>query len=317
MDDATAAQRVDLAELAKRRTPLCVEWPTVVVVVSCWSTFVALLVWHDHLPAVVVVALFALAGGWYMSVQHEVLHGHPTPWHRLNVALAIVPLSLWLPFPVYRNSHLLHHSSDLTEPGLDPESFYVDQATWDSASGWRRVLLRVNRTLVGRLLVSPAMGFVAVVTSEFVAMRTDPRVRRTWLEHVAGSAIVCGVVFGVADVPVWQYVLGYCYFGMSVTALRSFAEHLAVAEPTERSAVVLSGRFFGVLFLYNNLHHTHHALPGAAWYRLPALTDEMGAIEIARGSAGLYAGYGELIRRYAFRPFSTPVTPLARTSDLR
>jgi fatty acid desaturase len=102
-----------------------------------------------------------------------------------------------------------------------------------------------------------------------------------WLIHLASAAVVAWIVFGVADVPVWQYLLGACYLGMSVTYIRSFVEHLGVAEPATRSAVVRSNWFFGLLFLNNNLHHTHHTLPGAAWYRLPVLTDEIAADDAA------------------------------------
>ena len=31
------------------------------------------------------------------SLQHEIVHGHPTRWQDVNRALGMVPLSLWLP----------------------------------------------------------------------------------------------------------------------------------------------------------------------------------------------------------------------------
>ena len=124
-----------------------IEWPTLLVAVGCWGGFAALLVWHDRLPAVAVVVAFALLGGWYMSLQHEVIHGHPTPWRRVNHALVAIPLSLWLPFGLYRELHLVHHRSDLTTPGTDPESFYISPERWDAASRPYRLALRINRTL--------------------------------------------------------------------------------------------------------------------------------------------------------------------------
>ena len=42
-------------------------------------------------PSLLVVILGVLAA-WYGSLQHEVIHGHPTPWGRVNVALAAAPL---------------------------------------------------------------------------------------------------------------------------------------------------------------------------------------------------------------------------------
>jgi fatty acid desaturase len=310
MTDAGVAAQSLVVEQEPRQT-IDVEWPTLLVALGCWAGFVALLVWHDRLPAVVVVLAFALLCGWYMSLQHEVIHGHPTPWRWLNHALVWTPLSLWLPFGLYRDLHLVHHRSDLTTPGSDPETFYVSPETWDAASRTRRLALRANRTMVGRLLIGPALGPPAQLVHEVGLLRRDRDRRRMWAGHLLAAAAVGWVVFGIADVPVWQYVLGYCYLGMSVTYVRSFVEHLAVPLPATRSAVVRSNWFFGLLFLNNNLHHTHHTLPGAAWYRLPALTDEMDAADAAADGAGVYAGYGEVMRRYGLRAFSTPVHPLA------
>jgi fatty acid desaturase len=288
-----------------------IEWPTLVVALACWASFAALLAWHEHLPSIAVVAGFALSGGWYMSLQHEVIHGHPTPSHRVNHALAVAPLSLWLPFGLYRELHLVHHRSDLTTPGADPESFYISPERWDSAPAPLRLALRANRTMVGRMLIGPALGPPAQVAGELRKALTDRDVRRTWAVHLLAAGLTAWVVFGVADVPVWQYLLGYCYLGMSVTYVRSFVEHLAVPAPATRSAIVRSNWFFGLLFLNNNLHHTHHTLPGAAWYRLPRLTREIAADEAAVDGAGCYSGYGEVMRRYGLRAFSTPVHPLA------
>ena len=62
----------------------------------------------------------------HSSLQHEIAHGHPTRWPRFNRLLAIVPLSLWLPYARYQQMHLAHHHDDrLTDPIDDPESFYL------------------------------------------------------------------------------------------------------------------------------------------------------------------------------------------------
>ncbi|MEX1104767.1 MAG: fatty acid desaturase [Ilumatobacteraceae bacterium] len=286
------------------------EWPTILVALGCWGGWVALLVWHASLPWPLVLVCFALLGGWYMSLQHEVLHGHPTPWPRVNTAIAFLPLSLWLPYRVYRDSHLVHHEVELTAPGIDPESFYVSPEQWEAASPLRRRMLLASRTFVGRLTVGPLLGPPGLVASELRLARNDRSLARMWTIHLVWVAVISAVVFGVADVPVWQYLIGYCFMGMSVTYIRSFVEHLAVAPPATRSAVVRSNWFFGLLFLNNNLHHAHHALPGAAWYRIPRLADEMDAAGAAAAGAGVYRGYGQVIRQYAFRPFSTPVSPM-------
>ena len=109
--------------------PTRVEWPTVAVWCTIAAGFAALLRWHDELPTVLVVAGFAVLAAWYNSLQHEVIHGHPTPSRRVNVAIASLPIGLVIPFGWYRSSHLAHHRDQhLTDPTLDPESFYVSAA---------------------------------------------------------------------------------------------------------------------------------------------------------------------------------------------
>jgi len=57
---------------------------------------------------------------WHSSLQHELLHGHPTPWQGVNRAIGLIQLSLWLPYDVYRASHLAHHQDEtLTNPQHD------------------------------------------------------------------------------------------------------------------------------------------------------------------------------------------------------
>lgn len=297
------------------RTPDRIEWPTVGVAVAIWGSWAALVLGHRALPWPVLVIGLAVVGGWYLSLQHEVVHGHPTPWRMVNLVLAGPPISLWLPFDVYRRTHLEHHEVELTMPGVDPESFYVDPQTWASAGPVRRTLWKVNRTMVGRLVIGPSLGIPSLLRQELASIRSDRRARMVWGRHLVGAALIGVAVIGFVGVPWWQYVLGAGYFSLSVGYIRSFVEHLAVPAPATRSAVVRSGHVFGLLFLYNNLHHTHHARPGVAWYRLPALTEQLGSVESARAGAGYYRGYAEVFRRYAFRPFSTPVHPLMSAGD--
>lgn len=295
------------------RLPERIEWPTVAVAVGVWSLWAVMVLAHRSIPWPVSLGGLAIAGGWYMSLQHEVIHGHPTPWRWANLALAAWPLSFWLPYPVYRDEHLEHHEVELTVPGVDPESYYVTPEQWASAGGLRRALLRANRTYLGRIVLGPLLGVPSHVLGQLRLAARDTRYRRVWALHLAVVAALAWVIFVVAGMPAWEYLVGYCWFGVSVTYTRSFVEHRAVGSSEQRTAFVESGKLFGLLFLFNNLHVTHHARPGVAWYRLPALSDEIGAADIARGGAGYYRTYREVIGRYALRPFDTPVHP--RTSE--
>lgn len=287
-----------------------IEWPTVGIAVGVWGGWAAMLVFHDRLPWPLVVIGFALLGGWYMSFQHEVLHGHFTPWWWFNDLVGGVPTHLWMPYEVYRETHLAHHQVELTVPGVDPESFYVTPEQWAAANPVRRALWRANRTFVGRMLLGPAIGPPMLVVSRLRRAMHDRAEARVWALHLLQAAVVAYVVFVVAGVPVWQYLLGYVYFGMSVTYIRSFVEHLATPAPDHRTAVVRSNWFFGLLFLNNNLHVTHHALPSAPWYRYRELGESLGSEQIAAEGAGLYRGYFDVIRRFGVRSFDQPITPL-------
>ncbi|MEO7397028.1 MAG: fatty acid desaturase [Ilumatobacteraceae bacterium] len=290
------------------------DWPTLAVIAAFWLSFAVLVVNSDHVPSVAVVIALGLLGCFYMSLQHEVIHGHPTRSRRLNWALVGIPLGLVMPFSRYGATHLAHHNSDITNPLDDPESFYVLAETWEHAGRLHRTFLTVNRTLAGRLVLGPAVMAWRSVSFDFPLAARQAEVRLAWLAHVIGSGVVLTVIYQ-SPLPIWLYLLGFVYIGSSLTSLRSFAEHRVSPGETKigapRSAVVRSGRFFGLLFLNNNLHYTHHQLPGAAWFRLPELTGVLDSAAVVADSAGTYDGYGEIVRRYLFRPFEQPVHPMS------
>ena len=269
------------------------------VAVAIAAGFAAVLAAHESMPTLVVVALLAVLGAWYNSLQHEVIHGHPTPWRSVNTAMAALPLGLVVPFTVYRDIHLAHHRADpLTAPDTDPESFYVSVETWRRCGAVRRAMLLAMRTLTGRMVLGPpvaALGWWRRMT-----------VTRA-VTHLAGVALVL-VVVAASGLPVWLYVVGVAWCGGALSLLRSFVEH-RLPDAGTRSAVVHAGWFFSLLFLNNNLHHTHHARPGVPWFELPALHARLDADRLAAAGAGLYTGYGEIARRYLFRPFDRVIVP--------
>jgi fatty acid desaturase len=299
-----------------RTTPLPnrTEWPTVAVAGCIAAGLVAVVLFHERMPMALTVAVLSVLGAWYGSLQHEVIHGHPTRWHRVNLAFVVAPLGLVVPFWVYRESHLTHHiDENLTDPLLDPESYYVAPALWHEAGALHRSLLQVRRTLLGRLLLGPVVAAYGV--ARFMWRDNSVVGRLRFVRAVCGSALLLLVV-RAAGVPVWMYVVGFGYFGQSLSQVRSFAEHRAV--PTgERAAVVTSNWFWRLLFLNNNFHVTHHRFPGVSWFCIPDLHRTLTSDADAAAGAGLYRGYGEIFRRYLVRPFCQPVSPLlvASSSD--
>jgi fatty acid desaturase len=292
-------------------TRAAIEWPTVLLIALLYAAWAGLTWFHDALPAWAWVVLAGIVGTWWGSVQHEAIHGHPTRWQRLNTALATPPFCLWLPFRRYRHSHLAHHRDErLTDPLDDPESRYWTPAQWQALSPIARVLVAAQATLLGRLLIGPFWSIARYWRAEWRFIRGGNRkVARIWAWHALWVALVLAWAIGVCGVPPWQYVLGFVVLATSLTLIRSFAEHRAAEAVEHRTAIVERGGVLGLLFLFNNLHVVHHALPRVPWYQLPA---EFAARreEWVRLNGGLvYAGYGELFRKFLLRPHDAPLHP--------
>jgi fatty acid desaturase len=287
-----------------------VEWPTVAVAAAIAAGFTAMLSFHERLPALAEIAVLAVLAAWYGSLQHEVIHGHPTPWRWINTSMAIVPLTLVVPFRSYRAHHLAHHEiRDLTDPDDDPESWYVTAETWAAAGSVLRWYLSATRTLLGRLVLGPPVVAARWLAAGVRDLRTPSAVARS-AGHVAAVAGVLLVV-RATGLSWWTYVIGVVWAGGALTLLRSFAEH-RMTDAGPRSAIVRTGRCFSLLYLNNNLHHTHHVRPGLPWFELPAADTLLAAdAEVAAG-AGLYAGYRDIARRYLLHPFDTPVRAASR-----
>src|ERR1700691_5820641 len=116
------------SRLRKRRP---VEMPTLLLILATYGTWLLVTAEYGHWPLWVVLPTTIVALVLHSSLQHEIIHGHPTPSSRINRLLGIVPLSLWLPFERYRQTHLLHHVDErLTDPHDDTESNYWAAEQW-------------------------------------------------------------------------------------------------------------------------------------------------------------------------------------------
>ena len=96
------------------------------------------------------------------------LHGHPTGNRLLNEAMIFATPSFWLPYQRYKQTHLAHHNdANLTDPRLDPESYYLLPETWAQVQGIRRALSSSTTRCAGRMLIGPAISIVRSGPSEF------------------------------------------------------------------------------------------------------------------------------------------------------
>lgn len=298
---------------APRRERATIERPTIALAALIYAGWLAATYWHDRLNPIALAAVGGWLIAWQSALQHEVIHGHPTPWRRLNDALGAPPLSLWMPYEIYRRSHLAHHASEtLADPSQDPEARYLSRGQ-GAPHRWALAAARLQATLTGRLVLGPILevGRFLAVEAGRVA-RGEPGRRAIWARHLAGVAIIGAWLQVACGLNLGEYLLLFVYPGVALTLLRSFAEHRADAVPGHRVAVVERAPLFGLLFLNNNLHAVHHLWPGLAWWRLPGRFRAEREVVLAGNGGLLYAGYADVARRFLFRPHDAPVYPLAQ-----
>jgi fatty acid desaturase len=246
-----------------------------------------------------------------MSLQHELLHGHPTRHAELNRLFGLMPLAAWYPYDVYRDSHLAHHRDELlTIPGVDPESNYVDASTWQGMNWWRRFLCRSMRTVAGRFLLGPAITIFHVWADIFTGLgQRGWRAARTWAEHLALLTLLLWWVGEQSGIAPLHYLFGIAYPALGLAMMRSFYEHRPAHLPGHRIVVNEAGLFWRLLYLNNNYHAVHHAVPGLAWYRIPSLWRAQHDQLLAANGQFRLQGYGRLFWRHLFRPIDSPQHP--------
>lgn len=290
-----------------------VEWPTVLLIAATYSGWaaVALFVWPVYPVLAVILLGFLLA--MQSSLMHEASHGHPTRRNWLNELLVGLPIGLVYPFRRFRALHLRHHADEsLTDPFDDPESYY--RAFWqhEDLPTLLKLLLRANNTMVGRFVLGPLLGTLGFLLAESRLLASgDPAIRRAWLVHAAGLAVVLPVIIIGFGIPPWLYILGPVWLGQSLISVRTFAEHQWSERPEGRT-IIIERSPLSLLFLNNNLHFVHHKSPAVAWYRLPGLFRERRAEWVAMNKGYVFPNYTALLRSYAFKAKEPVVHPVLR-----
>jgi fatty acid desaturase len=289
-----------------------IEKPTLGLAALIYGGFAIVTYAHDAMPWWLFAALAAWLVAWQSSLQHEILHGHPTRSRRFNRVLAIAPLSLWLPYETYRLSHLRHHRDEqLTDPLDDPESRYVTPEDWGRLGPLGRQMLAAQKTLAGRLILGPAWMIVHFLAEEAAKIVDGDRATlRIWAEHFLYAVPVVLWVTVVCGIDPLTYLALVIYPAVSLLLIRSFAEHKAADGVAERTAIVENSRILGLLFLHNNLHAVHHERPAMPWYEIPAWYRANRERLLAENGGHIYDGYGEVFRRYLFASHDSVVHPI-------
>ena len=168
-----------------RRVRKAIEWPTIVLAAIIYGFWGLLTFFHAAIPIWIWIPLGAWTVAWQTSLQHEIIHGHPTTNRTVNRLLGSWPLLLWLPYESYRIAHLLHHRDErLTDPLDDPESHYWTREQWDQLSPLHALVVRANSTFLGRVTVGPARSMYCFLSREFKAVRDGNTMhRRIWAGH--------------------------------------------------------------------------------------------------------------------------------------
>lgn len=285
--------------------------PTWLVAAAIYGAWTTLTILHDRLPLPLLVLLGGIVTAWHGSLQHETIHGHPGGSRIARWLIGAPPLSLWLPYEVYRETHQRHHATEhLTDPSHDPESAYRTRDEWSRIGPVRRALALASRTVAGRLVLEPLVMIARFLGAEAMELRRRTEGRgRAWFIHGFTVLLVVAWLAEVAHLPLWKYVLAFVYPGASLTLLRSFAEHRPDRERDRRTTIVEADVFFRLLFLNNNLHVIHHRSPHLPWFELPRAWANERTTFIGQHPDLVHAGYWRLLARHAVRPISPPELP--------
>lgn len=300
-----------MSDLRKNRP--AVEWPTLCMMAFCYVTFVIGTTWASALFLPLGMILTTLAIALHSSLTHEVLHGHPFRNQRLNDLLVFPALGLAIPYYRFRDTHLAHHQdSILTDPYDDPESNYLDPTIWAALPVWKQALHRFNNTLLGRLVIGPAMGQVAFMACDWRSIRdSDTAVLKGWLWHIPAVLLVLWWMAWVMTLPVWAYLVS-AYVALSILKIRTFLEHQAHERARGRTVIIDDRGPLAWIFLFNSLHVVHHMHPKVAWYNMPKLFRENRERYLRQNESYYYESYREIFMRYFFKakdPVPHPLWP--------
>ncbi len=299
--------------------PHTIEWPTWILWGLIWGAWLLLVGSYASLPSWLATPLLILLLAWYMSFQHELTHGHPTRSEALNRLIGLPPLAIWYPFDTYKADHLKHHDdAHLTEPGVDTESNYI---TPGQAAGMGAVALWIyksQRTVLGRLLIGPAIVIVSLATRIARSLRAGHWEALTiWAVHLPLVALLLLGLERYTGLSAWHYCFGIAYPALGLAMLRSLYEHRPGMLPAHRTVINEASAPWRLLYLNNNYHVVHHAYPQLPWYQIPAVyASDRAAWQVGNGGFVL-SGYLHLIRHFAWKPVDHPVLAAPATAPQR
>lgn len=286
------------------------ELPTWVLIGVIYTGWFAGVIYWQQLGPVLGSVLLILLSAWYMSLQHELIHGHPTRWRWVNQLFGTLPFAVWYPYGLYRDSHIQHHrDEDLTHPEKDPECYYYTATQWQYFHILLKGVIRLSNTFVGRLTIGPLLDIINTLRSAGRAfMSGDRPAIFMWLIHLG---LLYGLLHWIAGYGISAvfYLLVISYPALSLTKVRSFFEHRAAQESSARSVLNEAAWPWRLLFLNLNYHLVHHDLPALPWYGLRQIYLENRVQYQQRSGQFVVNGYTQWFDAFAFTALEIEVHP--------
>ncbi len=282
------------------------EGPTWLVAAAIYGGWIVLALGYHHLSLAIALPCAIFLTAWHSSLQHETIHAMRRVPPRVRALLATPPLGVFYPYEWYRSEHARHHATHELGSATDPESFAIDAARIAALASPLRLILSANGTLAGRLVFGPAIQIVRTYGAAYDAIRAgDVRARSIWLPHI----VYLGLLFALlqfAGIHPIAYLALVAYPAASLGLVRSFAEHRDADDSSKRTAIVESRSLLSLLFLNNNLHATHHALPSLPWYELPGRYDRDRRSGAILPATPRIRGYRHVVRSWLLQPLAPP-----------
>ena len=216
------------------------------------------------------------------------------------------------------NTHLRQHACPvLTDHLEDTETHFVQQGDWEHMSGPRRLILRFNQMLFGRLALGPAPTVRTVCRSELRrACSGGPSNGGIRLRHVPVAGLVLAWVVLACRLSVRAYT---ALFGSQLVAdLAAFlcrTPSRTAQGSADRQRAGRSPRA-GTSISATICMSSTTAVPNCPGTPSRRRSPHGGRDYSAEAGGHVYAGYMILPRRFLFRARRHPVHPDRRFADI-
>ena len=247
------------------------------------------------------VPLLAVLLAQHSSLQHEIIHGHPTRERRAERGAGLAGAGALHPVPAVprpASRAPLRPAADrpARRPGVRTISTPRSGRGWGGRCGWcwRRTTRCSGGCSSGR---SSGLVRSGGTTSRWLRAGDRGGARRLGCTISPGSrrsGSGCALVGDDALVAVSRRLPGW---RSSILRIRTFLEHQAHEQAAGRSVIIEDRGPLSILFLNNNFHAVHHANPRLPWYRLPAEYARRREWWLRRNGGYSYRSYGEVLRR--------------------